>query len=40
LPALYFAFGVVASLLGELLAATAEVSVDAGEAAAVPTPTR
>lgn len=40
LPALYFAFGVVACLLGELLSTSSPISVDADEAAAVPAPTR
>lgn len=40
LPALYFAFGVVACLLGELLATTTWISVAADEGATAPTPTR
>ena len=39
LPALYFAFGVVASMLGEFFAA-AQISVAAGAAGRVPAPTR
>jgi hypothetical protein len=40
LPALYFAFGVVACLLGEAVVATTRISVVSDGAAAVPAPTR